>query len=57
MDAQTRLIYTLRNTTSRAEFMKNRYLCKAKRTDYGEWIYGYLIYDVADSLYRVVLLQ
>ena len=54
INAQTRLIYTLRNITSRAEFMKNRYLCKAKRTDYGEWIYEYLIYDVADSLYRVV---
>ena len=34
--------------------MENRHLCKAKRTDYGEWIYGYLIYDVADSLHRVV---
>ena len=35
--------------------MKNRYLCKAKRTDYEKWIYGNLIYDVADPSYRVVM--
>ena len=26
--------------------MSDRYLCKAKRTDYGEWVEGYLIKDI-----------
>lgn len=28
--------------------MKDRYLCKAKRTDNGEWVEGYLIVDEKD---------
>ena len=35
--------------------MEDRYLFKAKRTDNGEWVQGYLVYDNRDKLYRIIM--
>ena len=35
--------------------MEDRYLFKAKRVDYGEWVQGYLVYDNRDKLYRIIM--
>ena len=35
--------------------MNDRYLYRAKRTDNGEWVEGYLIYDKFDNQYRIVI--
>ena len=35
--------------------MKDRYLFKAKRTNNGEWVQGYLVYDNRDKLYRIIM--
>ena len=35
--------------------MEDRYLYKAKRTDNGEWVQGYLVYDNRDKLYRIIM--
>ena len=35
--------------------MEDRYLFKAKRTDNGEWVQGYLVYDNRDELYRIIM--
>ena len=35
--------------------MEDRYLFKAKRTDNGEWVKGYLVYDNRDKLYRIIM--
>ena len=37
------------------ENMEDRYLFKAKRTDNGEWVQGYLVYDNRDKLYRIIM--
>ena len=37
------------------ESMEDRYLFKAKRTDNGEWVQGYLVYDNRDKLYRIIM--
>lgn len=34
--------------------MKDMYLSKAKRVDNGEWVYGSLVYDDRDKLYRII---
>lgn len=34
--------------------MENRYLYRGKRTDNGEWVEGYLVYDNRDKLYRII---
>ena len=35
--------------------MNDRYLYRAKRTDNGEWVEGYLVYDNFDHEYRIVI--
>ena len=35
--------------------MEDRYIYKAKRTDNGEWVQGYLVYDNRDKLYRIIM--
>ena len=35
--------------------MNDRYLYRAKRTDNGEWVEGYLVYDNRDKLYRIIM--
>ena len=35
--------------------MEDRYLFKAKRTDNGEWVQGYLVYDNRDKLHRIIM--
>lgn len=35
--------------------MNECYLYRAKRSDSGEWVEGYLIYDKFDRLYRIVI--
>lgn len=35
--------------------MSECYLYRAKRSDNGEWVEGYLIYDKFDRLYRIVI--
>ena len=37
------------------ENMEDRYIYKAKRTDNGEWVQGYLVYDNRDKLYRIIM--
>lgn len=34
--------------------MEDKYLHKAKRTDNGEWVQGYLVYDNRDKMYRII---
>nr|DAX01341.1 MAG TPA: YopX protein [Bacteriophage sp.] len=34
--------------------MEDKYLSKAKRTDNGEWVQGYLVYDKRDKMYRII---
>lgn len=34
--------------------MEDKYLHKAKRTDNGEWVQGYLVYDKRDKMYRII---
>ena len=35
--------------------MEDKYLFKAKRTDNGEWVQGYLVDDNRDKLYRIII--
>ena len=35
--------------------MENRFLCRGKRVDNGEWVQGYLVYDNRDKLYRIIM--
>lgn len=40
--------------TEKGKVMEDRYLFKAKRSDNGEWVQGYLVYDNKDKLYRII---
>lgn len=48
-------MYGLASIRSRiGENTEDKYLHKAKRTDNGEWVQGYLVYDKRDKMYRII---
>lgn len=48
-------MYGLASIRSRiGENAEDKYLHKAKRTDNGEWVQGYLVYDKRDKMYRII---